>query len=125
MAGISETIHAANAVLNAAVKMHGAAVNKSFVDFAVSACSKGASVGHKVVKVLERDATISYETQRDILHKELGATIGQRMNTIIVKWGVEKWKLHEQHYVDEISEAFEVLNAECQKPSSFFGVEAH
>ena len=76
MAGISETIYAANAVLNAAVKMHGAAVDKSFADFAVSACSKGAAVGHKVVKVLERDATISYETERDILHKELWATIG-------------------------------------------------
>ena len=106
MAGISETIYAANAVLNAAVKTLGAAVDKSFADFAVSACSKGASVGHEVVKVLERDATISYETEKDILHKELGATIGQRMNSRTVEWGSEKWKLHEQHYEDEISEGF-------------------
>ena len=83
--------------------MHGAAADNSFADFAVSACSKGASVGHNVVKVLERDAIRSYETERDILHKELGATIGQIMNSRIVKWGIEKWKLHEQHYEDEIS----------------------
>ena len=41
------------------------------------------------------------------------------MNSRIVKWGIEKWKLHEQHYDNEISEAFEVLNAECHKPSSY------
>ena len=119
MAGISECVYAANAVLNSAVKLRGAAVDKSFADVAVSARSKGAAVGHKVVKVLERDVTISYETERDILHKELGATIGQRMNSRIVKWGVGKWKLHEQHYENEIAEAFEILNTECHKPSSY------
>ena len=41
------------------------------------------------------------------------------MNSRIVKWGIEKWKLHERHYEDEISEAFDVLNAECHKPSSY------
>ena len=56
MAGISECIFAATAALNSAVKLHGAAADKYFADFAVSACSKGAAVGHKVVKVLERDA---------------------------------------------------------------------
>ena len=77
MAGISETIHAANAVLNAAVKMRGAAFNKSFVDFVVSACSKGASVGHKVMKVLERDATISYETQGTFFTKNLAPPLAR------------------------------------------------
>ena len=41
------------------------------------------------------------------------------MNSRIVKWGVGKWKLHEQHYENEIAEAFEMLNAECHKPSSY------
>ncbi len=45
MAGISESTYAANAVLNSAVKLHGAAVDKYFADFAVNACWKGAAVG--------------------------------------------------------------------------------
>ena len=40
------------------------------------------------------------------------------MNARIVKWGVHKWKLHQRHFEQEIADAFELLNLECQKPSA-------
>ena len=45
--------------------MHGTLVDNSFTAFAVGACAKGASSGHKIVKVMERDATVSYESERN------------------------------------------------------------
>ncbi len=88
--GIGKCIFAVNSILNSAVKMHCRKVDKSFIHFATSACAGGASLGHKLVKVFEKDATLSYETEHNTMLKELGATIGMRMDSRIVNWAIGK-----------------------------------
>ena len=70
--GIGQCIYAVNSVLGAAVKQRGKHVNKAFVDFAIQACANGASVGHRLFKVFEKDATLSYETEQNAMLKDMG-----------------------------------------------------
>ena len=48
--------------------------------------------------------------------KELDSTIGQRMNTIISRWAIGKWKINDTHSHEEVQEAFQMLNEACNKP---------
>ncbi len=67
--GIGKCIFAVNSILNSAIKLHGRKVDKRFIDFATSACAGGASLGHKLVKVFEKDSTLSYETEHNTMLK--------------------------------------------------------
>ena len=68
-------------------------VDKAYMDFSIKACSNGASIGHRMVKVAEKDATVSYNSEDNALQKELGSTIGHRMNARITTWAAGKWKV--------------------------------
>ena len=70
--GIGQYIYAVSSVLDAAVKLHSRKADNAFVDFAIQACTKGASVGHKLVKVFEKDATLSYESEHNVMLKDMG-----------------------------------------------------
>ena len=84
--------------------------------FRRSVSANGASVGHRLVKVVQKDATISHGTEFSTMQKELGSAIGQRMNTIISRCAIEKWKVDDTHFHEEVREAFQVLNEACNKP---------
>ena len=98
--------------------MHGRKVDKGFIDFATSACAGGASLGHKLDKVFEKDATLSYETKHNTTLKEIGATIGMRMDSRIVNWAIGKWRISEEHNAQDVSDSFELLNLSCAQPSA-------
>ena len=90
---------AVNSILNSADRKK---VDKRFIDFAIQACANGASVGHRLVKVFEKDSTLSYETEHNAMLNDLGATIGMRMNTRIVNWALGKWRLSEEHFAQDV-----------------------
>ena len=60
------------------------------LEFSVKACAHGASIGHRLVKVFEKDATTFYDTEFNTMQKDFGSKIGQRMNTSISRWAVGK-----------------------------------
>ena len=70
--------------------------------FSLRACSNGASIGHRMVKVAEKVATVSYDTEYNTLQKELGSTIGHRMNARITRWAAGKWKVLDKHFEEDI-----------------------
>ena len=90
--------------------MHNKQVDKAYMDFSIRACSSGASIGHRMVKVADKDATVSYDTEYDALQKELGSTIGHRMNARITKLAAGKCKVLDKHFEEDIAFSFALLN---------------
>ena len=59
-----------------------------------------------MVKVAEKDATVSYDTEYNALQKELGSAIGHRMNARITKWAAGTWKVLDTHFEEDIACSF-------------------
>ena len=113
---ISQCIFAVNAVLTSAIRMHQ--VDKAYIEFSIRACSRGASIGHRMVKVAEKDARVSYDTEYNALQKELGSTTGHRMNARITTSAAGKWKVLDKHFEEDIASSFALLNDACNQPNA-------
>ena len=68
--------------------------------------------------VLEKDSTLSNEAEHNAMLKDLGATIGVRVNTGIVNWALGKWRVSEEHFAQDVRDSFELLNEACAKPGA-------
>ena len=98
--------------------MHNKQVDKAYMDLSIRAYSNGASIGPRMVKVAEKDATVSYDTEYTALQKELGSTIGHRMNARSTKWAAGRWKFLDKHFEEDIASSFALLYVACNQPDA-------
>ena len=106
----------ANALLQKALKIHGANSSKLYFEHCISLCAGGASGAHKLLKVFEKDEGLSYESEHAEMQKKLGPTIAARMSSRISTWAIGKWQVHRERQVQDLEEAFQLLQLECVKP---------
>ena len=71
-----------------------------------------------MVKVAEKDSTVSYDTEYKALQKELDSTIGHRMHARITKLAVGKLKVLAKHFEEDIARSFTLLNDAYNQPDA-------